>query len=251
MRSRWHFWRGAGKHAELALNAAEKALLLDPENSETMAQLSFCHMTQVWTGRAKDVGHQIREAVRFAEQAVRLDDGNPNAHFTYGTALSIAQDIKGAIAAERQALQLNPNFAGALGELGRLLAFDGQSEEARQVSLKAIELSPTDPQISLWVRNLAIAAFSEQDFEGAAAFAAEAASKRPDWFFHYTLLAACRALSGQTDAAKQAFAEAQRLLGMPYSVEALRAGHPFTDVAHSAKLAEGLEQSGWIEGERK
>ncbi len=244
MRARWHFWRGTAPHIKLALGNAEKALQLEPDSAQTMALLSFCHMTQVWTGLSTDSAFQLKEALRFANQAVNLDEMNHDAHFTLGTALSLVGKIGPAIAAERRALELNPNCAGALGEYGRLLAFSGKAEEARRVVLKAIELSPSDPHISLFVRSLGIAAFIDGDYKKAAGFASEAAAKRPDWFFHHAFVAVCEVLAGNKDAAYQAMAEGRRQIPN-YPLEVLKYGHPFTHKEHMDRFLEGLRLSGW------
>ena len=246
MRARWHFWRGTASHIKLALSNAEKALQLEPDSAKILALLSFCHMTQVWTGRSTDSAFQTKEALRFARQAVSLDEMNPDAHFTLGTALSLVGDIGQAIAAERRALELNPNFASALGELARLLAFSGKAEEARRAALKAIDLSPSDPHISLFVRSLGIASFIEGDYVRAAKFATEAAAKRPDWFFHYALVASSEALAGNQDAAHQALVEGRRQLPY-YPVDVLKTGHPFSDSDHMDKFLDGLRLAGWKE----
>lgn len=246
MRARWHFWRGTPKHVATALACAEKALQLEPDNSQTMALLSFCHMTQVWVGVSKDPKFQSSEALRFAKQAVNLDSTNANAHFTLGTALSLTGEIRPAIAAERRALELNPNFVGALGELARLQAFDGKAEASRRAGLKAIELSPSDPHISLFVRSLAIAAFIERDFETATELAIEAAAKRPDWFFHHAMIASFEALAGNIAEAQFAMAECRRQVPH-YPLSVLKTGHPFTNPKDMEKFLEGMHLAGWHE----
>ena len=246
MRARWHFWRGTAKHVNLALACAEKALQLEPDSAQTLALLSFCHMSQVWTGLSQDPVFQSKEALRFARLAVNLDDTNPNAHFTLGTALSLSGDVRAAIAAERRALELNSNFVFALGELARLLAFDGKSEEARRTALKAIELSPSDPHISLFVRSLAVASFVDGDYAAAAELALEATAKRPDWFFHHAMVASACGLAGQMEDAKQAMAECRSLLP-DYPLTVLKTGHPFTEQKHMDAFLHGLRLAGWDE----
>lgn len=246
MRARWHFWRGTAKHVRLALTCGEKALQLEPDSAQTLALLSFCHMSQVWTGLSRDAEFQTKEALRFARHAVNLDDTNPNAHFTLGTALSLSGDISAAIAAERRALELNPNFVVALGELARLEAFDGKTEEARRAGLKAIELSPGDPHISLFVRSLAVASFVDGDYQRAMELAQEASAKRPDWFFHHAMIASSASLAGRTEIARQAMAECRRLLPV-YPLTVLKTGHPFADSAHMEDFLHGLRLAGWRE----
>lgn len=247
MRSRWHFWRGTPSNIKQALECAEKALQLDPSSSQTLSQLSFCHMSLIWLSRAKDPIAQQEEALRLAKRAISLDPTNANAYFTFGTAQSLGGDNEAAIAAERRALEIDPNHVGALGELARLLAFSGHSREARNTALKAIEISPSDPHLSLWARTLALAAFVEKKYGEAAKLGSEAAAKRPDWFFNYALIAASEALNGNLESAVAAYRECNRL--MPeYSLQALKMGHPFSRSADFDLFIDGLTLAGWREG---
>ena len=246
MRARWNFWRGTTKHVELARQCAQKALQLDPNVASTLALLSFCHMTDVWTGRSANMGGDAAAALDFARRAVRADDMDAHAHFTLGSALSMAGDLDGAIGAERRALELAPNFAPALGELARFLAAGDDPEGARRAALTALELSPADSHVSIWVRSLGLAAFVEGNYAEAARFAREAATKRPDWYFHFALLASAEALCGNEDAARRALFEGRRLL-RNYPAAVIRTGHPFRDPAVFDTFLCGLRRAGWRE----
>jgi hypothetical protein len=72
-----------------------------------------------------------------------------------------------------------------------LLAFKGRTKEAVEYVLQAIDASPQDPHLSLWIRTRAIACFIDEDYVGATRYAIQATAKRPDWFFNYYLCAAC------------------------------------------------------------
>ncbi len=244
MRARWHFWRGTRKHMLQAMENAEKALLLEPDSARIYTLLSFCHMMQVWIGMGQSPEQNKGEALRLARRAVKLDEYDPNAYFTLGTALSMEGKMRDAIAAEKRALELNPNFAAAHGELARMYAMTAKSDDARRHAALALELSPSDPHTSLFIRSMAIAAFVEGDFEAARDFSIEASAKRPDWFFHHVMTAACEALAGDVEQAKQTFAEANRLL-RGYKASAMRAGHPFSDNHHLETFIRGLELAGW------
>ena len=214
-----------------------------PGDASSLALMSFTCMSRVWAGWSTDPRGEILEANQLALQAVRLDDTNSHAHFTLGTALSCAGNVPQAIAELEHALFLYPEFAAAAGELGRLLAFSGRTEEAEEYVLQAIDASPHDPHLSLWVRTRAIAHFVKEDYAQAAKYAVQAVAKRPDWYFNYFLLAACQAAQGDLDGARLSLAhgQAQRL----YNLQVLRIGHPFVDEKVFDRYVTHLRLAGW------
>ena len=243
MRARWHFWRSTQEHIEAARHCLEQSLLAKPNDPSSLALMSFTCMSRVWAGWSADPRGEILEANRLALQAVRQDDTNSHAHFTLGTALSCAGNVPQAIAELEHALFLYPEFAAAAGELGRLLAFSGRTEEAEEYVLQAIDASPHDPHLSLWVRTRAIAHFVLEDYAQAAKYAVQAVAKRPDWYFNYFLLAASQAAMGDLPEARQSLAhgQAQRL----YNLQVLRIGHPFVDEKVFDRYVTHLRLAGW------
>jgi TolB-like protein/Flp pilus assembly protein TadD len=252
MQARWHFWRSTREHL-----AQSEALLLQglqepagsqgssglPRNSAALSLLAFVHMSRVWAGWAADAKGSLQEALRCAKRAVNLNDRDSYAHFTLGTALSCVGQMPQAIAEMEHALALYPQAASAAGELARLLAFSGRSQEAHEYALQAIDASPHDPHLSLWLRTRALACFVEGDYAQAVRHAMQAVTKRPDWFFTYYTLAVCQALAGQEQAARMSLQTAQD--SGPYSLQALRIGHPFTQSEHLDRFVQTLRSLGW------
>ena len=243
MRARWHFWRSTREHVDAARVCLTNALIAKPDDPSCLALMSFTHMSRVWAGWAPNAKQEILEANRLALRAVRQDDTDSFAHFTLGTALSCAGNIPQAIAELEHALFLYPEFAGAAGELGRLLAFSGRTEEAVEYVLQAIDASPHDPHLSLWVRTRAISCFVDEDYPSAVKYALQATAKRPDWFFNYYLLAASQAAAGSLDAARKSLAQGQNY--GPYTMQVLRIGHPFVDESVLKRFVDNLHTAGW------
>ena len=244
MRARWHYWRGNHKSILQAMVNAEKALQLDPENGRAYALLAFCNMIKIWTGRYDDFDSAATETLRLARLAVQYDQTDSSAHFTLGTALSLKGRMPEAIAAERQALELNPNSAAAMGELARMLVCSGETQEARVVASRALKISPTDPHASLFIRSMALAAMLDGKYDEAQQLAFEAAAKRPNWYFHQVLAAACQALAGDVEGAKRTYSEVQKVMPV-YPIESVKAGHPFTKCEHMDVFLKGLTLAGW------
>lgn len=244
MRARWNFWRSTAPNNNEARRLLEQALTIKPNDSASLALLSFTYMSDAWRGRTDDPGRLIREANRLAMEAVRNDDHDSYAHFTLGTALSCINKLEPAMSEQRRALDLYPNFAAAAGELGRLLAFSGRYDEAMEQVRRAIQCSPSDPHLSLWLRSQALACFVSGHMDEAVHHAIEAVSKRPDWFFNYHLLAACHAAAGDLPRAREAMDEARRMMPV-YNMLTMKIGHPFADPAHLERFVVALRLAGW------
>jgi tetratricopeptide (TPR) repeat protein len=166
--------------------------------------------------------------------------------------LSLMDRMTEAKAQQRRALELNPYLAAASGEMGRLLAFEGESAEAIAYSERAIAASPNDPQSWLWYRAKAIARFVAGDYAGAAQDAADARARKPERFSLHYLLAACYSAAGQMAQAKRALADGDRLAreqhggnGEAYSLEALKTGHPFVNDEDLERCVDALKKAGW------
>lgn len=245
MRARWHFWRTTREHMDKAEHFAKKALQAKPDDPPTLAMLAFILMSRVWAGWSESPRMDIAEANRHALLAVSHDDNDAFAHFTLGTVLSFSRNFPQAISEQEHALSIYPQLAAAAGELGRLLAFCGRTQEAASYVLQACEASPLDPHLSLWLRTRALASFIERDHEAALKFALQALSKRPDWFFNHYLLAACQVAAGHVEDGQQTLRQAQKF--GPYTMQALKAGHPFAAEAHLNEYTHCLRQAGWSE----
>ena len=243
MRARWHFWRTTRYHLNQAQTLLEQALALQPDDPACLSLMAFVHMTRVWSGWTTSARADIQTATRLAMRAVREDDTNSFSHFTLGTALSLSHNLQQAIHELELALTLYPECAAAAGELGRLLAFAGRTQEASGFILQAIDASPHDPHLSLWLRSRAIGCFVEGDSAQAVQYARQAIAKRPDWFFNYYLLAACLSADGQTSQARLTLAQGEQL--GRYSRAAIRVGHPFSDESVTDRFLEALRLAGW------
>ena len=243
MRARWHFWLSTKSHVLQAQALLTQALALKPADSPTLSLMAFTHLAQVWGSWAPDPRVAIAEATRLALGAIRNDDRDAFAHFTLGAVLSCTGQLDWAIAEMERALSLYPQFAAAAGELGRLLVFAGRTEEAAEFVLQAIDASPHDPHLSLWMRTRAIGCFIDGNHADALRYATDATAKRPDWFFNHFLLAACQAAVGDLAAARTSMSNGLAHRG--YTLEAFKFGHPFVHERHAKAFSQALGLAGW------
>jgi TolB-like protein len=243
MRARWHFWRTTPEHILKSQAYLERALEIKPNDSPSLSLLAFTNLAKLWGAWAEDPRAVVAEANRLALVAVRNDERDAFAHFTLGTALSCAGQMAAAIAELECALGLYPQAAAAAGELGRLLVFSGRTEEAEEFILQAIDASPHDPHLSLWIRSRAIACFIEERYADAVRYAREATAKRPDWYFNHLLLAACLSAAGDEMGGRDSLTKA--LSGRGYTLQSFHFGHPFVHAAHREKFLSALTNAGW------
>lgn len=252
VQGRRHFWRSTPEDVRAAEDLLEQALEIEPDDVSALSTLAHCKLFDVWSGVAKDPTAAITEAHRIALRAVAAGESDAFAHFTLGVVLSMMDRFPEAKAEQRWALELNPYLAAASGEMGRLLAFEGDSAGAVAYSERAIAASPNDPQTWLWHRSKAIARFVAGEYEAAARDAADARTRKPDRFSLYYLLAACYSAAGQKAPARRALADGDRLAreqhvgkDEAYSLDALKMGHPFVRPEDLDRLVNALKTAGW------
>lgn len=249
---RRRFWRSTPEDVRAAEGFLEQALALEPRDVSALSILAHCKLYDLWSGTSEDPAAQLAEAHRIALSAVAADGSDAFAHFTLGVVLSMMNRLPEAKAEQRRALELNPYLAAAWGEMGRLLAFEGEAADAIASSERAIAASPNDPQTWLWYRSKAIARFVDGDYVAAARDAADASVRKPDRFSLRYLLAACYSAAGMMPQAREALAEGDRLAreqhggeGPAYSLDALKIGHPFVRPPDLDRLVKALAGAGW------
>jgi TolB-like protein/tetratricopeptide (TPR) repeat protein len=255
VQGRRHFWRSTAEDVRKAETLLEQALAIEPTDVSALAILAHCKLFDVWVGTASDPSAAVAEAHRVALRAISAGGSDAFAHYTLGVVLSMMGRLTEAKAEQRRALELNPYLAAASGEMGRLLAFDGQPQEAIAYSERAIAASPNDPHTWLWFRSKAIARFVAGEYDAAARDAADACARGPERFPLHFLLAACYAAGGRMTEARRALEDGERLArdragpgrsnATGYSLEALKIGHPFVQTAHLERLVKALQKSGW------
>lgn len=255
VQGRRHFWRSTASDVRLAEEYLLQALAIEPDDVSALAFLAHCKLFRVWVGTSDNPRAAIEDAHRLAMKALSAGASDAFAHYTLGVVLSMMGRGVEAQAEQRRALELNPYLAAASGEMGRLLAFEGRSQDAIAYSERAIAASPNDPHAWLWFRSKAIARFIAGDYQAAARDAADACARGPERFPLHYLLAAAYAGADQMDQARRALEDGERLARgragpggsntTAYSMDALKTGHPFARPSDFAHLVKALQKSGW------
>jgi hypothetical protein len=149
----------------------------------------------------------IAEANRLALEAVRNDDHDSYAHFTLGTALSCAGQPERrwtSSAARWTSIRTSPRRPASSAGCSPSRAAATKPIEHAQ---RAIESSPSDPHLSLWLRSQAIACFVGGRHDEAVRYARKRWPSGPTGSSTTTCTRPCLAAAGEMQRAAAAMAE--------------------------------------------
>jgi tetratricopeptide (TPR) repeat protein len=122
----------------------------------------------------------------------------------------LRKNLNQALVAFERAIAIDPNLAVAHNYVGQIKVFLGRANEAAEHTLKAIQLSPRDPQLAEWYYQLAITYIHQQRNDEAVEWARRGVQVNPNLRYPYRVLAAALALSGRIDEARMVAAEMLR-----------------------------------------
>ena len=140
-----HFYRTTRESNEVARDAFEAAIAMDPSFALAHAGLSINYSTAVTLGFSATPQEDLEKGMTHAEQAVRLDDREAAAQTAFGRLAIITGRTDVAIPALEKAVSLNPNFPLAHYCLGFSHNWLGNAAGAVAPMDVALRLSPRDP----------------------------------------------------------------------------------------------------------
>ena len=155
----------------------------------------------------------LARAESLAGQALTAAPNSSLAHYAKGQLLRAQSRYAEAIPEYEAALSYNPNWVHAVHALARCKFFTGSIEEVIPLEEQAIRLSPRDPGIGGWYRQIGLVHLVQSRTDDAVVWlekARNAAPAHPDIRAH---LASAYALAGDTERAAAEIAEAGRLSG--------------------------------------
>ena len=198
------------KHdAERAIALLQQSVAVAPDYAPAQSLLGFClvnasHMG--WIDRARGLLPGRDHAIR----AIALDHRDTWGHIALGYWAIMERRTEEAIAAFRQAVELNPYSAAAQSHLSRGFAFAGRFHEAVEHGEAAIRLSPLDPEMALFYGGMAVAHHTAGRFADAVRWSLEAQRLRPGFQGSRRMLCANLALAGQSAQARSLLTRIRR-----------------------------------------
>jgi adenylate cyclase len=190
----------------------ERALTVDPENTDALAGVAATYVFEVLNSYYHDGRQQrLSEAEMLVRKTLDIDPDHVVALKTRAAILRANGKFDDAIAASRAVIARNPGEPWAYKEVGLSELYLGRFEDARSWFDKADRIGPRDPSRWIWLGAMGRIEFILGHTTEAVRLlrlSAEANSKDPR---AYALLAAIYALSGQREESTWALTNAVRL----------------------------------------
>ncbi|MEO8743003.1 MAG: DUF924 family protein [Lysobacteraceae bacterium] len=216
----------------------EKAIAIDPGYGFAHAVLSAMYLDQ-WYDDTSGSDALLEKAFELAQRSVALDENESTCYSMLGWVYSRRRSHELALKYTRRAVEINPSNQWNAADLGGLLLYVGQAEEALEWFRRARQIDPYfDPQ---WYwRAYGQAYMILRRYEEALAMF----EHLPTHLYRVSALkAGCHARLADMDRARVCAAEC--LAVKPdYSIRQFLAKEPFKDPADAAHMAESLRMAG-------
>ena len=198
---------------DAAATLLKRSVTADPEFALPRALLSRVSNVRIASGRSDDPGADIAEGLRWADEALTIDDRLEMAHLSRAIILAIKGESEAALASINSALALNSNHPGCHHgmTLVQLFSPEPDAELMTKHAKTALQLSPKDPTAHAMQFALANGfLFRNYDFADPDFGAAILAASRYPRADYYVFLQAATAMIAQSrdDEARSLIAEA-------------------------------------------
>jgi TolB-like protein/tetratricopeptide (TPR) repeat protein len=224
--------------AEHAKKLFEKAIEIDPGYGMAHALLAALRYGQ-WRDDFSDSDALLEEAYALAKRAVELDENESTCFSIMAQICLLRRSFDMALQHMRRAIEINPNNQWNNADMGIVLIYLGQPEEALAWFKRAKEIDPYFDQPWYW-RSIGQALMTlHRDEEALAMFEHLSAS-------HYRLAAfaaCCHARLGNMDQVR-ASAAACVAMKPDFSARHFMSKEPYKNPADAEHLAESLRMAG-------
>jgi TolB-like protein/Tfp pilus assembly protein PilF len=233
-----------------AIHLFERALALDPENTEALIGVASINANSGSAFMSDDRTARLAAAEAAAIKALSKAPQHALAHLYLGVVQISTFRAAEGIAECEQALALDRNLAAAHGWIGLAKIFMGRGEETEAHIREALRLSPRDTNAYLWIHYVGIAKVHlGEDADAVAWFRRGIEANRNHPIAHF-FLASSLAQLGMSDEARAA-ARAGRVLDPHFTIRRFRLS-PSSDnpiyLAARERIYEAMRLAGLPEG---
>ena len=230
-----------------AIESFQRAIELDPNFSDALAGLAYCHHHLVVLGISKDPKRDLSLGLEAAKKAVSLDVDSGHAHAALGALRYLSGDLNLAIPTLEGAIELNPSQTMAYISLSFALIASGRAEEALQRIDTALHFTKYDPQYGPLMVRKAEAHFLLGDYEHCVEWARKSLLQPETQIWGHCILVAGLGQLGRHDEATRAVED---LLARKadFTCEFARTKHGIQEEEFQLRLLDGLRKAGIPDG---
>ena len=234
-----------------AKQAFERALQIDPKSYE--AKLGIASVLVVGLAVGSDQPEKDEaQAEKLLNDLLARDPNRSQLHATIALLRRFQNRLPESRIEWERAIELDPNNAAAIGQLGVTLIYLGEPAAAILLEEKRIRLNPNDPNIALAYWSLGLAHLLQGHLPEAVDWLSRARAANPRIYYIDLDLAAALALNGDLAGARAALAESLKLKPDINSMVRQRARWAYTNNPAYRALAEktvdvGLRKAGMPE----
>ena len=217
-----------------ARRLVEKAIELDPSYALAHAVLAALSYSQ-WDDSPRSSAAALEKGYALAMRGVELDASESTCHAILGHMCVHRRSFELAVRYSRRAVEINPNSQWNAADLGSILVYAGEPDEALTWFARSQEIDPYFDQAWCW-RSSGLAYMSL----GRYADALSALRRiRLRTYFYAALIAGCHAKLGDTQSAK---ASAIECLSMKsdFSIAQFVSKLPYKNLADAEQLVSAL-----------
>jgi adenylate cyclase len=236
------------KSMQRARELFEEALRLGPDYLPALnglANVMLIEWGSTWYNGTSE--EHLRAMERVVNRALAIKPDDALAIYFHGYVLKrFRENLDQALVAFERAIAIDPNLAVAHNYVGQLKVFLGRANEAAEHTLKAIQLSPRDPQLAEWYYQVALTYIHQRRYNEAVEWARRGVQVNPNLRYPYRVLAVALALSGRAEEARTVAAEMLRRYPKE-SITAFLKREPWTDPVYRAgqeREIEGMRLAG-------
>jgi TolB-like protein/tetratricopeptide (TPR) repeat protein len=149
---------------ESARGLHQRTIGLDPSFAGGYAGMSQVHSYMVLFEHSRQPEEDLKNAIEFAREAIKLDGSFGMGHSMLGLAYSLAGQTDLALAEVRRAVALTPSDPLSYQWLSGVLLLSGRYDEAATAMLEALRLDPIEPGTP-YLNILGMAYFNGEQYE--------------------------------------------------------------------------------------
>jgi adenylate cyclase len=221
-----------------ATRLVEKAIELDPGYALAHAVLAALSYSQ-WDDGPRSSAAALERAYVLAMRAVELDAGESTCHAILGHVCVHRRFFELAVRYSRRAVEINPNSQWNAADLGSILVYAGEPEEALTWFARSREIDPYFDQAWCW-RSAGLACMSLGRYADALSTLSRARLRTN---FYAALIAGCHAKLGDVHRAKTSAIECLSMKP-DFSITHFMSKLPFKNPADAEQLGSSLRLAG-------